>query len=169
MTQSRAFTRLHRCTKSLAHFRAETLSSEHVAHHLNSIAIFCCSTGWCRVGWLVPIIILACWVPEVSFAEGSVPHTVEKDPAMVQGPELPGTVREQASQSRHSETASSSISEVPQFSFTWETRPGRSYLIPALEIPAYLFLLNLYDRHYTEPKELYRTDGNSFWKNLTDS
>ena len=88
---------------------------------------------------------------------------------MVQGPELPGTVREQASRSRHSETTSSSISEVPQFSFTWETRPGRSYLIPALEIPAYLFLLNLYDRHYTEPKELYRTDGNSFWKNLTDS
>ncbi|MDP9131761.1 MAG: DUF3943 domain-containing protein [Nitrospirota bacterium] len=48
-------------------------------------------------------------------------------------------------------------------------RPDRSYLIPALEIPVYLFLLNLYDRHYTEPKELYRTTGNTFATHLTDS
>jgi hypothetical protein len=48
-------------------------------------------------------------------------------------------------------------------------RPDRSYLIPALEIPAYLFLLNLYDRHFTEPKDDYRTTGNTIRTHLTDS
>lgn len=128
-----------------------------------------CTTGWFRAGWFLPIIIVAWLTPEISFAEGSLFHTVGKDPAVVQGPELPGTFHEQASQSRQGETASSSISEVPQFSFTWETRPGRSYLIPALEIPAHLFLLNQYARHYTEPTELYRTTGNTFRTHLTDS
>ena len=51
----------------------------------------------------------------------------------------------------------------------WEMRPGRSYLIPALEIPAYEFLLNLFDRHYTEPKDEYRTTGNTIHTHLTDS
>ncbi|MCC6967092.1 MAG: DUF3943 domain-containing protein [Nitrospira sp.] len=34
----------------------------------------------------------------------------------------------------------------------WETREGRSYLIPAAEILAYLFLLNQFDRHFTDSK-----------------
>lgn len=54
-------------------------------------------------------------------------------------------------------------------SLSWEMRPGRSYLIPALEIPAYIFLLNMYDRHFTEPPGEYRTNGNTIRTNLTDS
>ena len=54
-------------------------------------------------------------------------------------------------------------------SLSWEMRPGRSYLIPAVEILAYGFLLNLYDRHYTEPTDEYRTTGNTIRTNLTDS
>ena len=60
-------------------------------------------------------------------------------------------------------------SEAPKFGLSWEMRPGRSYLIPALEIPAYLFLLNLYDRHFTEPKDDYRTTGSTIGTHLTDS
>jgi hypothetical protein len=52
---------------------------------------------------------------------------------------------------------------------SWEMRPGRSYLIPALEIPAYIFLLNLYDRHFTAPREEYRTNGDTIRTHLTDS
>ncbi len=52
---------------------------------------------------------------------------------------------------------------------SWEMRPGRSYLIPALEIPAYGFLLNLFDRHYTEPIDEYRTTGSTIHTHLTDS
>ncbi|RPH75285.1 MAG: DUF3943 domain-containing protein, partial [Nitrospiraceae bacterium] len=52
---------------------------------------------------------------------------------------------------------------------SWEMRTGRSYLIPAFEILAYGFLLNLYDRHYTEPKDEYRTTGNTIRTHLTDS
>jgi hypothetical protein len=51
----------------------------------------------------------------------------------------------------------------------WDSGANKSYVIPAAEILAYLFLLNQYDRHFTEPREVYRTDGDTFWKNLTDS
>ena len=59
--------------------------------------------------------------------------------------------------------------EGPKQTPSWEMRPGRSYLIPALEIPAYEFLLNLFDRHYTEPTEEYRTNGDTIHTHLTDS
>ncbi len=51
----------------------------------------------------------------------------------------------------------------------WESGAGRSYVIPAAEILIYLFLLNRYDRQYTEPTEVYRTDANTLWQHLTDS
>jgi len=57
--------------------------------------------------------------------------------------------------------------QVAKQSPSWEMRPGRSYLIPAFEILAYGFLLNLYDRHYTEPKDEYRTTGNTIRTHLT--
>ncbi|MCS6306074.1 MAG: DUF3943 domain-containing protein [Nitrospira sp.] len=51
----------------------------------------------------------------------------------------------------------------------WETGAGRSYFIPAGEVLAYLFLLNQYDRHFSDPKSAYRTDGDTIWQHLTDS
>ena len=48
-------------------------------------------------------------------------------------------------------------------------REGRSYLIPAAEILAYLFLLNQFDRHFTEPMSDYRTTGSTIRQHLTDS
>jgi hypothetical protein len=51
---------------------------------------------------------------------------------------------------------------------SWETGANKSYLIPALEIPAFLFLLNRYDR-YAYPdevasngKKVYDTDWSTF-------
>lgn len=113
--------------------------------------------------------MVVCLAPEISLAEASFSHDVEEDPAAVQGPKAPATFRGQTAQLQHGETGSSPAYEAPPAAFTWEMRPGRSYLIPALEIPAYVFLLNLYDRHYTEPTELYRTNGNTFRTHLTDS
>jgi hypothetical protein len=63
-------------------------------------------------------------------------------------------------------------SEVSKTVLSWETGAGRSYVIPAVEIIAHLFLLNQYDRHFAEPpseRKVYRTGTHSFWKNLTDS
>jgi Domain of unknown function (DUF3943) len=60
-------------------------------------------------------------------------------------------------------------SEVPKTVLSWETGAGRSYVIPAVEIIAHLYLLNQFDRHFVEPKAVYRTGTESFWKNLTDS
>ncbi len=51
----------------------------------------------------------------------------------------------------------------------WETRAGRSYVIPAAEILTYLFLLNQFDRHFTEPMADYRTTGTTIRQHLTDS
>src|SRR5919201_417540 len=41
-----------------------------------------------------------------------------------------------------------------------------SWLVAAV---GFIFLLNLYDRNFTEPKDVYRTTGNTIWKHLTDS
>ena len=59
--------------------------------------------------------------------------------------------------------------EGPKQVLNWETGAGRSYIIPAVELIGYLLLLNQFDRHFVEPKDIYRTGTESFWKNLTDS
>lgn len=54
-------------------------------------------------------------------------------------------------------------------SLNWDTGTGRSYLIPAGEVLAYLFLLNQYDRHFIEPTAIYRTNGDTIHQHFTDS
>jgi len=55
---------------------------------------------------------------------------------------------------------------------SWETGAGKSYLIPALEIPAFLLLLNGYDRlaypNSVEPggKKTYDTNLSTFWDHV---
>jgi hypothetical protein len=55
---------------------------------------------------------------------------------------------------------------------SWETGTGKSYLIPALEIPAFLLLLNGYDRlaypNSVEPdgKKTYDTNLSTFWDHV---
>lgn len=51
----------------------------------------------------------------------------------------------------------------------WDTGTGRSYILPATEVLAYLFLLNQYDRHFTQPTSEYRTTGATIKQHLTDS
>jgi len=99
-----------------------------------------------RWAFLTGALLLALLTPGVSFAE---------EPASSPAPA--------------SEAASAPPSEVPKSVLSWETRAGRSYVIPAIEVVGYLFLLNWYDRNYLADKAIYRTDGNTFWKHLTDS
>jgi hypothetical protein len=55
---------------------------------------------------------------------------------------------------------------------SWETGAGKSYLIPALEIPAFLILLNVYDRlaypNSVEPsgEKTYNSTLSSFWDHV---
>ena len=57
-------------------------------------------------------------------------------------------------------------------SLSWETGTDKSYLIPALEIPAFLLLLNVYDRlayhNSVEPdgKKTYDTNLSTFWDHV---
>ncbi len=58
-------------------------------------------------------------------------------------------------------------------SLFWEKGVGKSYLIPALEIPAFLLLLNGYDRlaypNDTEGgKKVYDTNLSTFWEHVTN-
>jgi Domain of unknown function (DUF3943) len=47
----------------------------------------------------------------------------------------------------------------------WETGAGKSYLIPALEVPGFVFGLNQLDRNIYGGTD-YDTDADSIWKNL---
>ena len=55
---------------------------------------------------------------------------------------------------------------------SWETRAGKSYLIPALEIPAFILLLNGYDRLAypneltSDGKRVYETNPSTFWDHV---
>jgi len=48
---------------------------------------------------------------------------------------------------------------------TREVRERRSYVIPALEVAGFLFLLNQYDRHFID-EGIYGTNARTTWKNL---
>ena len=62
--------------------------------------------------------------------------------------------------------------EAPKPVLSWETGVGKSYLIPALEIPAFLLLLNGYDRlaysNSVEPsgKKTYDSNLSTFWDHV---
>jgi len=52
---------------------------------------------------------------------------------------------------------------------SWTTGAGKSYLIPALEIPTFLFLLNRYDRYaysnmMEDGKKVYASSFSSMWQ-----
>ena len=54
---------------------------------------------------------------------------------------------------------------------SWETGAGKSYFIPAMEIPAFLFFLNMYDRfaypnEVADGKKTYDTNLSTFWDHL---
>jgi len=55
---------------------------------------------------------------------------------------------------------------------SWETGEGKSYLIPALEIPGFIILLNAFDRVAFPDKEkngkkVYTTNPSTFWDQVT--
>src|SRR5256885_5220731 len=51
---------------------------------------------------------------------------------------------------------------------SWETGEGKSYFIPALEVPAFILALNVFNRLVVDP-DTYGTDGHSFSKNFKHS
>jgi hypothetical protein len=48
----------------------------------------------------------------------------------------------------------------------WQTGENKSYLIPALEIPAFIVGLNLFNRAAFDDSQDYDTDADSIWRNL---
>jgi hypothetical protein len=61
----------------------------------------------------------------------------------------------------------------PESAMSWETGAGKSYLIPALEIPLFLLALNGYDRiAYSDQEEngekVYDTNFSTFWDHVVD-
>jgi uncharacterized protein DUF3943 len=60
---------------------------------------------------------------------------------------------------------SSAEEPAPARVLDWETGAGKSYLIPALEIPGFIFGLNRFDRYAYDSTD-YDSDWDSIWKNL---
>ena len=64
--------------------------------------------------------------------------------------------------------------DVPESAMSWETGAGKSYLIPALEIPTFLFLLNGYNRLIGYPDleengvKVYDTNFSTFRDHVVD-
>jgi hypothetical protein len=93
------------------------------------------------------------------------------DPALegsaheIQGPVPAGEPRNRSGQSPPFFQTPSEWWNTP---LNWETGAGRSYFLPAIEVPAYLLLLNQYDRHFVEPKAVYQTTFDTFWQHVTD-
>jgi hypothetical protein len=51
---------------------------------------------------------------------------------------------------------------------SWETGEGKSFLLPAVEIGAFVFGLNQFNRHFLDSDD-YDTDADTFWHNLKHS
>ncbi len=49
----------------------------------------------------------------------------------------------------------------------WETGEGKSYAIPALEVPAFILGMNQFNRHFVDPEE-YGSDFHSIGRNLSN-
>jgi hypothetical protein len=69
------------------------------------------------------------------------------------------------------EAATTKVVSAPATAHSWETGAGKSYLIPALEIPGFLVLLNVYDRFaYSDQtedgKKVYSSTFSSTWDHL---
>jgi hypothetical protein len=57
-------------------------------------------------------------------------------------------------------------SEAQKPVLSWETRAGRSYAIPALEVAGFIFTLNQFNRRFIDP-EVYGTNYSTFRTNVT--
>ena len=99
-------------------------------------------------------------------AEVLVPGPSQEGPTSeIQGPIPAGEPRNRSGQSPPFFQTPSEWWNTP---LNWETGTGRSYFLPAVEIPAYLLLLNQYDRHFVEPTAVYQTTFETFWQHVTD-
>lgn len=55
----------------------------------------------------------------------------------------------------------------PANALSWDTGAGKSYLIPALEIPSFLVLLNIRNRlHYGDDSDDYKVTFSGIWENI---
>jgi hypothetical protein len=98
--------------------------------------------------FLTGILALALAIPDAGFAQERTSVDQPQAPAGFIGPPAP---------------------EEPKSFPYWEMREGRSYVIPAIELLGYLFLLNQFDRHFTSPEDAYRSNGDTIWTHLTKS
>jgi hypothetical protein len=64
------------------------------------------------------------------------------------------------------EPIATGVFEAPKPVLSWETGAGKSYLIPALEIPAFLVLLNMYDR-FAYPNAVEPSGAKTYDTNLS--
>jgi len=116
---------------------------------------------------LVPgVFALAFIMAGQGLAEVRVPGPSQEGPTSeIQGPIPAGDPRQRPGQSSPLFQTPSEWWNTP---LNWETGTGRSYFLPAVEIPAYLLLLNQYDRHFVEPTAVYQTTFDTFWQHVTD-
>ena len=119
-----------------------------------------------RILLLPSALALALIMVGQGLAEVRAPEPAQQGPA----PEIQGPIP--AGEPRNRSGLSAPFFQTPSewwnTRLNWETGAGRSYFLPAVEIPAYLLLLNQFDRHFVEPKAVYQTTFDTFWQHVTD-
>ena len=133
--------------------------------------------------------LLACFLllPVISGFDRQAPMGEAALPGGIPGPVgppalilAPGAAAAAFSWRRQSEAAAPGRGEapattgpVPETVLDWETGAGRSHLIPALEVPGFLALLNGYDRiaysgENEDGKKVYNSNLATTWEHLRD-
>lgn len=121
----------------------------------------------CRISRRVHRIFLLALLSIPLAVQGHAAESSSPPPAPVQGPPSPfEPLPYDTSSSKKDEpfTVVRIARDWQNDKLDWETRAGRSYLLPAGEILLYEFLLNLFDRNFVEPKSDYQTNGDTIWK-----
>jgi len=120
------------------------------------------------------LTVLAGFDDPVSASEAPVPETASLPALQLPPPEAPFSWRRQPRTAAAAEPdeASSITGSLPGAALSWETGAGKSYRIPALEVPGFLTMLNLFDRiaysnQTQDGKKVYSSDFSSTWEHLS--
>lgn len=122
--------------------------------HKISISFFCCS------------LLL---VVSASADPGSV--VIAEDPDTVYSWRSDNYAKNNVFTSKNPADAAKPAAIAPEKVLAWEQMPQKSYLIPALEVPGFLVLLNVYDRfaypdQMQDGKKVYSSTFKSTWDHL---
>lgn len=141
------------------------------------ISIFCITVGATASAYADTTSLEKSEETKISASATTLPNsTVARVPETISAPATSGTDLSWRRSTLHSSEPGAAMTESGFGSpkvHSWETGANRSYLIPALEVPGFLVLLNIYDRiaypdQTQDGKKVYSSTFSSTWDHLRE-